>query len=132
MNAGGMYGDPIPVAPVLTMTDTGEIKGICLNEDVLRPVTIAAVKKIFREIEATGEALLDLGELIDTRGLEAVQDAILSDPGDPYGIVWQRLKIWETDNNNHLRALKALRADRKRWEAEHYGPRGAREAQTEL
>lgn len=104
LRAGGSYGDPIPVTYMLTNDAVKEIRGICLNEDVLQKRTIAAVKRIFKEVHDSGESLIDLMEMIDGDGrLEKVYEAIIHDPGDPHGLVWRRLRRWESNNNSHLR-----------------------------
>lgn len=103
LRAGGSYGDPIPVTYMLTHDAVKEIRGICLNEDVLQKRTIAAVKRIFKEVHESGESLIDLAEMIDEdKRLEKVYEAIIHDPGDPHGLVWRRLRIWEKNNNNYL------------------------------
>ena len=104
MRAGGSYGDPIPVTHMNTFDAVKPIVGICLNEDVLQKRTIAAVKWIFKEVHESGEKIIDLVGMIDEdQKLEKVYEAITNDPGDPHGLVWRRLRIWEKDNNNNAR-----------------------------
>ena len=96
----------------------GRVIGLILNESILQPVTIAAVKTIFQEIAAAGdEGEFNIIDLIDndvTDSLERAYDAICNDPADPGLKIKAELFEWQRDNNKRARYWNARRA----WESE--------------